>query len=300
MFLCSMRFLKGCYKDISIGQRIVLLAAMILFFSSISLIAAKLLQGEYSSIATTPVENLLLRQTLDTIAFFILPLLVYLYLRGKSLKKWVFGSQQLDPTVFVLIGLMMLVSIPIVQALAAFNAAIPFPESWQLAIEMEAEINNVLNRFFESDSTLVAIWLFFAIAILAPIGEEFLFRGLLIRFFNTSGWSAFSSVTVSAFIFSLLHMQMLGFIPRFLLGILLGYLFYRSGALLYSIWAHFMYNGLAYMLHIYESGNDVPEQLASAVSGESVIVLTLCSILLLLFVFLFIKRVSKKRILPLS
>lgn len=293
-----MKFLKGCYSDISVGQRVLLLVAMMFLFSSISLITAKFLQDGYASLEETPVWNLLLRQSLDTIAFFILPVLVYLYLRGKSINQWVMGNQRIDVLLLVAIALMMLVSIPIVQALAAFNASIPFPESWQLALDMENEINGVLNRFFESESVFIAIWLFIAIAVLAPIGEEFIFRGLFIRFFNDK-WPPYLSITTSAFIFSLLHMQILGFIPRFLLGMLLGYFFYKTSGLIYSIWAHFVYNGISYALHIYQSSYEVLEHTESAIEGESVFGLMSCAVLFIAFLVFFIRRVSKKEILPL-
>lgn len=299
MFLCKMNFLKGSYRNINRGQQLILLVAMMFLFGSMSFVFGAIIYDNHTSLEQTPLWILLFRQTSDSISFFILPILAYLYLTGNPIKKWVLGSQKSDVYIFFTIAIMMIASIPLVHALAAFNASIPFPESWTGAIALEAEINGIMNRMFADDSFYVRAWLFLIIAIIAPIAEELVFRGFFVRWFKNIHRSAIFSITVSAFIFSAIHMQVLGFIPRFLLGILLACLFYRSATLVYCIWAHFIYNGVSYLVEIWGSSYGLSPDFESALKGENVLVLSFSSIVLLFSILFFYKRLQKKEILPL-
>ena len=86
------------------------------------------------------------------------------------------------------------------------------------------------------------------IAGLAAVGEELLFRGmvqrLLIKMFKTP-WPG---IIITAVLFSAMHMQFYGFLPRFLLGILLGAAYWYSGSLWVAIVAHFVYDALLIVL----------------------------------------------------
>ena len=63
------------------------------------------------------------------------------------------------------------------------------------------------------------------------------------------------AIWVSAFLFSAIHLQFFGFVPRLLLGVLFGYIYYWSGNLLYPVLAHFINNGFTLvMLYLYQIG----------------------------------------------
>jgi len=85
----------------------------------------------------------------------------------------------------------------------------------------------------------------FLIAIIPAIGEELLFRGVLQQLFAKWTGKIHLSIFISAFLFSAVHLQFFGFIPRFVLGIILGYMFYWSKNLWLPILAHFTNNALA-------------------------------------------------------
>jgi len=69
-----------------------------------------------------------------------------------------------------------------------------------------------------------------------------LFRGTLQPFFTKWFANKHVAIIVTAFIFSAIHFQFYGFIPRFLIGIYLGYLFVWGKSLWLPIIAHFMHN----------------------------------------------------------
>jgi hypothetical protein len=86
------------------------------------------------------------------------------------------------------------------------------------------------------------------VAVFAGVGEELLFRGVLQRLFIKLFKNPWAGILVAAFIFSAIHIQFYGFIPRFILGILLGLLYWYSGSLWPAIIAHFVYDAFAVVM----------------------------------------------------
>ena len=82
------------------------------------------------------------------------------------------------------------------------------------------------------------------LCIVPALGEEFLFRGLIQRLLGSWMKNMHVAIVISAFMFSAYHMQFYGFVPRMLLGILMGYLFYWSGSLWAAVIAHSLFNSV--------------------------------------------------------
>jgi len=92
------------------------------------------------------------------------------------------------------------------------------------------------------------------IAIIPAIGEELLFRGLIQNQLQSWARNAHWAVWITAILFSAIHIQFYGFVPRMLLGALFGYMYLWSGNLLYPMLAHFANNGFqVVMLYLYSS-----------------------------------------------
>ncbi len=86
------------------------------------------------------------------------------------------------------------------------------------------------------------------IALLPALGEELLFRGVAQRLLANWSGNAHVAVWVAAILFSAIHMQFLGFVPRLCMGAALGYLFLWSGNRWYPIIAHFANNAMAVVI----------------------------------------------------
>ncbi|MCC5939604.1 MAG: CPBP family intramembrane metalloprotease [Lunatimonas sp.] len=82
----------------------------------------------------------------------------------------------------------------------------------------------------------------FVIGIMAGIGEEYLFRGILQAKMHGYTGNVHLGIWITAAIFSAIHMQFYGFLPRMMLGALFGYLYVFSGSLIYPILAHILNN----------------------------------------------------------
>lgn len=99
---------------------------------------------------------------------------------------------------------------------------------------------------FTANSPGEFIWLVFVVAVTPAICEEIFFRGFIQRTMErTLGWK---SVILVGVIFGLFHMQPLGLVTLAILGILLGYLYYRSRSLLPAMAAHFTNNFVAILV----------------------------------------------------
>ncbi len=86
------------------------------------------------------------------------------------------------------------------------------------------------------------------IAIVPAIGEELTFRAVLQPLFINTFKNKQASILFVAFIFAFIHFQFMDFFPRFLLGVIYGYIFYYTKNIFYSIILHFLNNFTALTL----------------------------------------------------
>ena len=96
----------------------------------------------------------------------------------------------------------------------------------------------------ELDSTFSVWWGFVVAVVLAPIGEEWLFRGFLYGGLRRQFGSLFSAI-LSSGCFAVLHgYSWMGLLAVFLYGLVFCWLYQRSGSLLPGILVHAIYNGV--------------------------------------------------------
>lgn len=107
--------------------------------------------------------------------------------------------------------------------------------------------DNALSELLEKPTLLLFIANIVLIAIVAPFIEETLFRGLLFSSLRTY-FGCWTAIVLSAIVFSALHLELIGFVPRLVLGIGLGYLYVKSGSLFPSIGLHGLNNFVAVLL----------------------------------------------------
>ena len=140
---------------------------------------------------------------------------------------------------------LIVVILPFMSTLIAWNAGTHFPgflhdfEVWARASEDRAQgLTKFLTQLTSAGRLAVAV---VVVALVPAIGEELVFRGVLQK--NLGRWfSPHVGVWLAAAIFSAIHMQFFGFVPRFVLGLVLGYLYLWSGNILVSMAAHFTQN----------------------------------------------------------
>jgi uncharacterized protein len=88
----------------------------------------------------------------------------------------------------------------------------------------------------------------FTIAFLAAFVEELFFRGMLQQTLTEAKLNHHIAIWITAAVFSAIHIQFYGFLPRMFLGAILGYLFFYTGSIWVSIAAHFVNNALVVLV----------------------------------------------------
>jgi len=142
--------------------------------------------------------------------------------------------------------------LPGIHFLIQFNESLQMPEilsgveKWML--EKENEAMRLTDTFLNTTSPGGLAINLMMIGVLASIGEELLFRSVLIRLLQEWFKNKHAAVIVSSVIFSAFHLQFYGFLPRFVLGLVFGYLFIWSGSVWLPIAAHFLNNGSAVVI----------------------------------------------------
>ncbi len=147
---------------------------------------------------------------------------------------------------------LILVVVPLMSALVSWNAQAHFPAflhdfaAWARAKEdQNAALTKFLTQFRTGGRLLVGLAV---IAVVPAVAEELVFRGViqqnLVRWFG----SRHAGVWLAAAVFSAVHFQFFGFVPRFVLGLGLGYLYEWSGNILVPMAAHFTNNAFQLVL----------------------------------------------------
>jgi len=230
-------------------------------------------------------------QIVQFFAFFLVPVFICAYLFSEDSFKYL-GLSKPTSNGYYLTGIaVMLLAIPVTIMIGEINKIIPFPdriENWMKNAENNAAemMSALLSRRTVKDLILNL----FCIAGLAAVGEELLFRGMAQRLLIKMFRSPFAGILISAILFSALHMQFYGFLPRLALGILLGYIYWYSGSLWAAILAHFIYD--AFMILLVFFIPDTMEEQTVKYNTGMIAFICVCAVLLVL-TFIWMKRKSQ-------
>lgn len=134
----------------------------------------------------------------------------------------------------------ILVAYPFVILLMWINQQVPLS---QAMIDMEKMAAEMTQNLLILDSISELVITLLVVAVTPAIGEELMFRGVLQPIFEKLFKNGHVAVWVAAVLFSAIHFQMQGFLPRMFLGAILGYFYLWSRNLWIPIFAHFVFNG---------------------------------------------------------
>lgn len=177
---------------------------------------------------------------------FLIPGIIVSWIAYKKNWKKYLYVDNFPNAKYILLGIFITISsYPMVQFSYWLNQQIPLPEVF---MQMEDTTAEMLKSMLAFDSPLELVLNILIVAVLPALGEEIVFRGLLQKNLEWLFKNGHAAVWVSAIIFSAIHMQFEGFLPRVVLGALLGYLFYYSKNLWLPIIAHFFNNALTLMV----------------------------------------------------
>ena len=193
-------------------------------------------------------------QGISSAMMFIAPPIVFYCLTRKERPMQALGFRRISPVWLVFVGLvLMFISLPVTNQLTAWNESLKLGDIFQsleeLMKNLEQAAADVTERMLNADSLGGLLLNLFIIALIPAVGEELTFRGILQQGLTRSMKNPHVAIWLSAALFSFIHFQFYGFLPRMFLGLLLGYLFYITGSLWTNIAMHFLNNGTAVVLY---------------------------------------------------
>ena len=227
----------------------LLIALLLIFGAFIGLVvlmgALMVLAPEWSN----SIEGLLFIQGFQTIVLFGVTALVGVWFIERVNP---FNQMSLNRGLSLKPGLVAfffaVAALPLISMLAEWNKGMELP-SFLASVEeimrqMEESALAMTEKFLNTSSFGMMIVNLFVMALLPAVCEEMMFRGWLQRVLSNR-LNYHVAIWVSAFIFSAIHFQFYGFVPRMIIGAALGYLYCYTGSLWASIIAHFTNNAAA-------------------------------------------------------
>lgn len=233
--------MKGYYENSGTGSRFVQLIALallsVLFFILVSLLITG---GDLSA-----VSSLRVAQLFQSLGFFVVPPIILAVLWSREPLHWLKADKKPQPAALLLVLVIMWTAMPAINLLGEWNQSVVLPESLSGLEEsiksMEADAKLFTEKILAVDTVGGLLFIIGLIALVPAVGEELFFRATIQQLFR-SKMGATAAIWLTALIFSFIHFQFYGFIPRMLLGALMGYLMVWSGSLWYPIVAHFVNN----------------------------------------------------------
>ncbi|MHA7131556.1 CPBP family intramembrane glutamic endopeptidase [Algoriphagus namhaensis] len=183
---------------------------------------------------------------------FVIAAWIFIRWIDRADLKWPLQLQRVDFRGFLLVVIITFGGMLFNSFLVDFNSKLVLPEVfsdlelWMRSMEDQLmEMTKFLTDFENTGEFLVGL---LVIGVMAGVGEELFFRGVLQPKLHQYTGSAHWGVWLTAIIFSAIHVQFYGFLPRMFLGALFGYLYLYSGSLIYPILAHIFNNGLTVVM----------------------------------------------------
>jgi membrane protease YdiL (CAAX protease family) len=191
---------------------------------------------------------------------------------------------------------MIVASLPMVSALQELTELLPWGKATLLQFkEAEEAYNKQVAVIARMDNFFDYIISVIVIAFLPALFEETLFRGAIQNLFSRWFKMPLLAIVLTSIIFSAIHGSYLGFLSRFVLGFLLGWLYYRTGNIWLNIVAHFINNAMA-VTALYVSTKPGKKVDISNMDENFPLWTGLVSILLVIGLMLYFEKIAKKDI----
>ena len=240
--------LKGKYEQAHVAVKVIQWLGCIFVLSMIAVGSVFCFEQPMS------VSSLKWVQLFQSAAMFLLPPLCMAYLWTQEPMKWLKMDKCQRPGVSLMAILIMLLALPAINLIGHINQQMVLPsfleplEQW---LKMHEETAGQLTeQFLHVDTYSGLVINILLMALLPAVAEELSFRGVLMNLFPAKGDRVpHVAIWCTAILFSAVHMQFYGFLPRMLMGALFGYALVWTGNLWVPILMHFTNNAMAVLLY---------------------------------------------------
>jgi membrane protease YdiL (CAAX protease family) len=200
---------------------------------------AKILNGITKGAYLEYLDTLKVLQLVLHLFQYLIPALIFIFLyHKKAALKTVYADQK--PSVKNIVGSILLI--------LSIYPLISFVYYWNTQLLPDGAISqqklDIQKVFLEMNSPKDLILNLLLLGLAAGIGEEFLFRGIIQRLLTLWTKNIHFGAILTGLIFSLMHFQLEGFFPRFILGVLFCYLLIFTGNLWITVLVHVFFNSI--------------------------------------------------------
>ena len=249
--------MKGFFTNTSASHQLGLLICLFLvgflLFTAVFMLHSSPIYGPDGSssyhLIGSDFYSIQATQFLSAVLILLLPAIGLAFLCSERLTKYLYLYKMTDVRVYLLTTLMLLFISPAMDIVSHFNANMQLPDSMALIESLMRKSEDLAReatmRLLSEEGILPLIVNIIVIAVMAGVAEEFFFRGALLPVVKRIVKNRHVAIWLVAILFSAIHFQFYGFVPRMLLGALLGYLMYWSGSLWIPVFAHFLNNAIA-------------------------------------------------------
>lgn len=194
-----------------------------------------------------------LSQGVMQLCIFVCPALIFLYYYDfNSDASPLTNLRGVPPLVYGLTPLLAAGLLPLAYSLHEWNQSLHLPPAfadWERALrDTEQQTERIIEAFLSAPGAQALLLNLVVLVLLPALGEELIFRGIVQRIFMRWMASPHVAIWICGALFSAIHMQWLGFFPRWLLGIELGYLAWFTGSIWPAVLSHATHNALSVWL----------------------------------------------------
>jgi len=235
-----------------------------------------------------------LMQAVSTLFGFLLPSIITAAILNRKPYQLLGYTRRITGWQIVLVIFIMLTGLYASGAFGYLNQMIPIPSSWKTVFQkMEDDYNKQVTAIMQLRTAGDYLLGLLIMAFLPALCEETLFRGGLQNFLTRSTKNPWFSILVVSILFSAVHFSFYGFLPRLVLGVVLGLIYHYTGSLWLCILAHFSNNAMAVTQYYYNS-DQVIKEMTQNKPPLSLVYVGLLAIPVMIVLLVILKRISKQ------
>lgn len=253
-----------------------------------------LFHNTYDLLSLKSINMLKFMQMISQLGLMVFPALIFAFFVNRNIPEYLDLDKSPKSVTIILTIILFFVSSPLISWMVEINEAMKLPEIlsnveiWMRNYEDLGKSFN--NAFLHNGSISGFIVNLLMIGVIAAVGEEFVFRGIIQKIFIQWFKNIHIAVIVAAIFFSAFHFQFYGFFPRFMMGLLLGYLFVWSGSLWIPIIVHFVNNASAVVISFLFSRGVIGTNYEEFGNTESIYPVIISSIIVTFLLILIYKK----------
>jgi hypothetical protein len=203
-------------------------------------------------------------------------------------KEWFkyFDTNDLDVSLVLSFVILLFCAYPLIGISATIF------ENVEWASQIDEGSIDALMKMLQMDSIGDLVVNLIIIAMLPAIGEELLFRGVIQKELISRIKNHHIAIVIASIIFSGVHLQIQGFLPKFIIGIILGYAYYWTKSIWYPMILHFINNGMQTLI-LYFVGDQMDAMQEEAIKPE-ISYLVIGVVFSCFLCFLILQRIQKQ------